>query len=100
MASEEVKQQVSTSSDKLGDVHKSMRAFSLSMRVLFLENNTLPSSSAAVRFEKLRDDTRNVAVAYAKGGLPLVKQCVSDIKGYFEYYIDLTKDEWWTSLQI
>ena len=96
MASEKVQQQVSISSDKLEDVRKSMRAFSLSTRALFLENKTLASSSAARRFERLRDDTRNVAVAYAKGGLPLVKQCVSDIKGYFEYYIDFTKDEWWT----
>jgi len=96
MASEEVKQQVSISSDKLEGVHKTMRAFSLSMRALFLENRTLTSSSEAAKFEKLRDDTRNDAVAYVKGGLPLVKQCVSDIKCYFEYYIDLTKDEWWT----
>jgi len=91
MASEEVKQQVSISSDKLQDVRKSMRAFSLSARALFFKDKK-------PRFEKLRDDTRNVAVAYAKGGLPLVKQCVSDIKGYFEHCIDLTKDEWWTSI--
>jgi len=96
MASEEIKQQVSTSSDKLGDVRKSIRKFSLSMRDMFVDNETLTSSSAAARFKKLRDDTRNVAVAFAKVGLPLIKQCVSDINSDLEYYIDLTKDKWWT----
>ena len=100
MEPENVKQELSISCDELQKATKSMKVFSLSTRALFLENTTLTSSSTAEMFEKLRDDTRNVAVAYAKGGLPLVKKCVSDIKGYFEYYEDLTKDEWWDNIAI
>jgi len=98
MATKEVQKKMLTLSNQLDDVPEKMRIFSLSMRSLFTENAVGTSSSTAQKFRKLRDDTRNDAVVYVTGVLPVVKQCVSDIKGYFEYYIDLTMEEWWDSI--
>ena len=98
MASEEIQQQLVTLSSQLDNVPEKMRLFSLSMRSLYSDNAVGTSSDTANRFRKLRDDTRNDAVVYVKGVLPVVKQCVSDIKGYFEYYKDLSMDEWWESI--
>lgn len=98
MASEKVQQQLVTLSSQLDNVPEKMKIFSLSMRSLFTDNAVGTSSGTAQRFRKLRDDTRNDAVVYVKGVLPVVKQCVSDIKGYFEYYQDLSIEEWWESI--
>ena len=98
MGTEEIQKQIQTLSNQLDNVPEKMRIFSLSMRSLFTDNAVGTSSSTAQRFRQLRDDTRNDAVVYVKGVLPVVKQCVSDIKGYFEYYIDLTMEEWWDSI--
>ena len=99
MASNEVQKELTSLEKQLVEAPKNMRLFSLSMRSLFTENAVGTSSNTAVRFRKLRDETRNDAVVYVKGVLPVVKQCVSDIKGYFEYYQDLTIDEWWENLR-
>ena len=69
------------------------------MRCLFVENAVGTSSDTAKRFRKLRNDTRNNTVAYVEGALPVVKQCVSDIKGYFEYYLDRSMDDWWENIE-
>ena len=71
-----------------------IRLFSLMLRRLYLETSALASSDAAQRLEELRDDTRNVEVVYHRGVLPLVQQCISDIKGYFDYCQDLAMEEW------
>ena len=94
MASQDVQDQLEVVSTQLVQIPDSMRQFSLSMRSLFVENAVGTSSDTAERFRKLRDDTRNNAVAYVEGALPVVKQCVSDIKGYFEYYLDLSMEDW------
>ena len=98
MASKEVQKQLDTLPSKIDNVPKKMKLFSLSMRILYTHNAVGRSSDIAIRFRKLRDDTRNDAVVYVKGVLPVVKQCVSGIKDYFEYYIDLSMDEWWESI--
>ena len=98
MASDEVQNALETLSKQLDSIPDNMRIFSLSIRSLYAENAVGTSSDTAVRFRKLRDDTRNQAVVYVKAVMPLVKQCVSEIKDYFEYYIDLTIDEWWASI--
>ena len=77
-----------------------MRLFSLSMRSLFTDKAVGSSSSTAGRFRELRDRTRNDAVAYLQGVLPVVKGCVADIIEYFEYYEFLSMDEWWENIHI
>ena len=94
MASKKVKKALAILEGKLEDTPKNIRLFSLSLRSLYAEKAVGTSSNAAVKFRKLRDDTRNHAVAYVQSVLPIVKKCISDIKGYFEYYQDLTIDVW------
>ena len=98
MANKEVKQQVEVVYHHLAHVPENMRIFSSSMRSLYAEFGVGTSSYTAQKFRKLRDDTRKNAVVYVKCVLPVVKQCVSDIKSYFEYYQDLSMDEWWESI--
>jgi len=98
MGSGKIQERFETVSALLDDVPETMRKFSLGMRGVFTENAVGTSSSTARRFRRLRDDTRNDAVVYVKGVLPVVKQCVSDIKSYFEYYEDLTMDDWWQNI--
>jgi len=98
MGSEKIQKDLDTVATQLDNAPTMMRIFLLSMRSLFTENAVGTSSSTAQKFQKLRDDTRNNAVVYVKGVLPVVKQCVSDIKSYFEYYEELTMDQWWQSI--
>ena len=98
MSADSIKTELDTLEYNLLEAPRNIRLFSLSLRSLFAENAVGTPTDTAVRFRKLRDDTRNDAVVYVKGVLPIVKQCVSDIKGYFEYYTDLTIEEWWESL--
>jgi len=98
MATNEVQQQVDDLIFKLEDVPQNMKAFSLSMRSLYAESAVGTTADTAKRFRALRDDIRNNAAAYVQGVLPGVKQCVSDIKNYFEYYQDLSMDEWLDSI--
>ena len=98
MGSEKVQKCLDTVSTQLDNAPEMMRIFSLSMRSLFTDNAVGTSSPTAQKFRQLRDDTRNDAVVYVRGVLPVVKQCVSDIKGYFEFYEDLTMDQWWQSI--
>lgn len=71
-----------------------MRLFSLTLRSLYVENSVGTNEEAAVKFRKLRDDTRNDAMVYLHGVLPLSTEFVSSISEYFEYYIALEYDEW------
>ena len=76
------------------DMSKSMRVFSLSMRSLYVDKAVGTSTEAARKFRKLRDDTRNDAMVYLKGILPLSTKFVASISEYFEYYEALDYDEW------
>jgi len=93
MKPEEVKDYLANVASNLIEIPDNMRQFSLCMRSLFAEYAVGTSSDTAQRFRKLRDDARKDAVVYVKGVLPIVKECVSGIKGFFEYYNDLTMDE-------
>ena len=94
MSNKEAQQQIDDLIFKLNDVPQNMRAFSQSMRSLYAESAVGTSADAAKRFRSLRDDIRKNADAYVKEVLPVVKQCVSNIKSLFEYYQDLSMDEW------
>lgn len=80
--------------EQLKSMPVDMRLFSLSMRSLYAENNVGSSSKLATKFNKLRDDTRNDAMMYLKGVLPVSTKFVASISEYFEYYDALNYDEW------
>ena len=52
------------------------------------------STEGARKFRELRDKTRNDAMVYLKGVLPLSTKLVSSISEYFEYYEALEYEEW------
>lgn len=79
---------------QITDMSMSMRMFSLSMRSLYVEKAVGSKAEAAVKFRELRDDTRNDAMVYLKGILPLSTKFVSSISEYFEYYDALEFEEW------
>lgn len=80
--------------ENLKSMSVDMRMFSLSMRSLYIEKAVGTDTDAAKKFRKLRDDTRNDAMVYLKGVLPLSTKFVASISEYFEYYEALTFDEW------
>ena len=94
MAFEEALVNIPALYNELEAAPQRLRLFSLMLRHLYIETSALASSDAAQRLEELRDETRNIEAVYHKGVLPLVQQCVSDIKNYFDYCQGLAMDEW------
>lgn len=80
--------------EQLKSMSLDMRMFSLSMRSLYVENAVGSSTAAANKFRKLRDDTKNDAMVYLKGILPLSTKFVASVSEYFEYYEALDYNEW------
>ncbi|KAJ7382628.1 hypothetical protein OS493_033684 [Desmophyllum pertusum] len=80
--------------EQLTSMSTDMRMFSLSMRSLYVQNAVGTSTEPAKKFRKLRDDTRNDAMVYLKGVLPLSTKFVASISEYFEYYEALDYNEW------
>ncbi|XP_078366365.1 uncharacterized protein LOC144650541 [Oculina patagonica] len=78
----------------LQDMPTDMRVFSLAMRSLYAQNAVGSNTTTAQKFRKLRDDTRNDAMVYLKGVLPLSTKFVASISEYFEFYEALEFDEW------
>lgn len=76
------------------DMSVDMRMFSLTMRSLYAEKAVGTNDELARRFRKLRDETRNDAMVYLKGILPISTKFVSSISEYFEYYEALDFEEW------
>lgn len=76
------------------DMPKDMRLFSLAMRSLYAQSAVGTNSTTAKKFRKLRDDTRNDAMVYLKGVLPLSTNFVASMSEYFEYYDGLEFEEW------
>ena len=64
------------------------------MRSLYVERAVGTDEEVAKEFRKLRDDTRNDAMVYIEGILPLTIEFVSSISAYFDYYDALTFNEW------
>ena len=94
--------QISQSADKevtklkeiIRDMPTDMRLFSLAMRSLYAERAVGGDSRSVEEFRKLRDATRNDAMVYLKGILPLSTNFVASISEYFEYYEALEFEEW------
>jgi len=78
----------------LKEMTVNIRMFSLTVRSLYAENAVRTNDQLAIRFRKLRDDTRNDAMVYFKGILPVSTKFVSSIREYFEYYEALEYVEW------
>jgi hypothetical protein len=71
-----------------------MHLFSLSMRSLYCEEKVSPNVEKGKEFISLRDSTRNDAVAYLRGVMPLNETCLMKLQEYFSYYECLKFDEW------
>ncbi|KAK3737714.1 hypothetical protein QZH41_000175 [Actinostola sp. cb2023] len=84
--------------DALKSLPNDMMMFSLYMRSLYVEKAVGTDSEAAQKFRQLRDDTRNDAMVYLKGVLPVSKKLVSAIDDYFDYYDGLAYEEWLENL--
>lgn len=89
------------SEDGLGTVEKQMRdlpghmrSFSVSLRSLYAENKVSTGTPEEKKFRQLRDDTRRDAMVYVNGILPVSTAVVRYIDEFFEYYLELTYDEW------
>ena len=76
------------------DMPIDMRLFSLALRSLYADNAVGGDSKSVEDFRKLRDATRNDAMVYLKGVLPLSTNFVASISEYFEYYDALEFDMW------
>lgn len=75
-----------------------MRMFSLSMRSLYAEKAVGTDEEVAKEFRKLRDDTRNDAMVYIKGILPITTEFITSISAFFDYFDALAFDEWCESI--
>nr|XP_058969701.1 uncharacterized protein LOC131796071 [Pocillopora verrucosa]XP_058969702.1 uncharacterized protein LOC131796071 [Pocillopora verrucosa] len=80
--------------EQLQSMPVDMRIFSLCMRSLYSDQAVGSDSEGARKFRELRNKTRNDAMVYLKGVLPLSTKLVSSISEYFEYYEALEYEEW------
>ena len=80
--------------EQLQNMPVDMRIFSLCMRSLYSDQALGTNSEGARKFRELRDKTRNDAMVYLKGVLPLSTKLVSSISEYFEHYEALEYEEW------
>ena len=94
-----MQRKVNSLKDNLQEMPKAMNGFSLAMRSLYAENAVGSNENAAKKFRKLRDDTRNDAMVYLRGILPLSTKFVASISEYFEYYEALDYEEWSENLK-
>ncbi|XP_033126812.1 uncharacterized protein LOC117124625 [Anneissia japonica] len=76
------------------DVPVNMRLFSLCMRSLYAEKALGESSDTAKKINKIRDDTRKDALVYVKYVLPASTELVRNLKEFFEYYENLSLEDW------
>nr|XP_054759270.1 uncharacterized protein LOC129265289 [Lytechinus pictus] len=88
------KKGLQTLEESLSEMPLNMRLFSLSMRSLYADKAVGGGSQAAVDFRKLRDNTRDDAMVYLKGVLPVATKFVSNISEFFEFYTALSCEEW------
>nr|XP_054760962.1 uncharacterized protein LOC129267259 [Lytechinus pictus] len=88
------KKGLQTLEEGLSEMPLNMRLFSLAMRSLYADKAVGGGNKAAVDFRKLRDNTRDNAMVYLKGVLPVASKFVSNISEFFEFYTALSYEEW------
>ena len=99
MATENTEKQVKKLTDDLPTLGTNMQLFSLSMRSLYAEKAVSTSVEYGKEFITLRDETRDDAIAYLKGVMPLNETCIIKLQDFFEYYECLEFDEWEDSVE-
>ena len=98
LVTQNMERELKTLDDNLRDMAKDMRLFSLTLRSLYVQNAVGTNEEPAREFRKLRDDTRNDAMVYLKGILPVSTKFVSAISEFFEYYDALNYEDWCENL--
>ena len=88
------KDEVKNLGEQLKKMAFNMRVFSLTMRSLYVDSAVGTNDALANKFRKLRDDTKNDAMVYLKGILPVSTKFVSSISEYFEFYEVLNYEDW------
>ncbi|XP_028399606.1 uncharacterized protein LOC114523007 [Dendronephthya gigantea] len=81
-------------SHHLEEMPKNMRQFTSDFRALYTDQAVGGHSEAAIKFRKIRDDTRQDAMVYLKCVLPATTNFIRSVKEYFEYYEALSYDDW------
>lgn len=94
MASDSTSSAVDTLAKDLPELSVNMRMFSLCMRSLYAEQAISSSVENGSKFIRLRDDTRNDAIVYLKGVMPLNEVMLLKLQEFFEYYESLEFEEW------
>ena len=94
MASKESEQSISLLVKNFSELGKNLRIFSLSIRSLYADKAVSASVENGAEFIRLRDETRNDAVAYLKGVMPLNETCVMKLQEFIEYYEFLSFEQW------
>jgi len=94
MADEKTQQSVEKLTADLPNLGRSMHLFSSSMRSLYCEMKVSVSVENGEEFISLRDATRNDAVAYLRGVMPLNESCLMKLQQYVSYYESLEFDDW------
>jgi len=94
MADKKTQQSVAKLAADLPGLGEKMQVFSLSMRSLYVEEKVSANIENGEEFIRLRDDTRNDAVTYMRGIMPLNEICVLKLQEYFSYYECLKFEDW------
>ena len=99
MATGDTEKQVKKLTDDLPTLGTNMELFSLSIRSLYAEKAVSTSVEYGKEFITLRDETRDDAIAYLKGVMPLNETCILKLQEFFEYYECLEFEEWEDSVE-
>ncbi|XP_028399845.1 uncharacterized protein LOC114523181 [Dendronephthya gigantea] len=89
-----IQKAVNKLSENLEELPRNMRQFSSVFRDLYADQAVGGNSDAAVKFRKIRDDTRQDAMVYLKCILPATTNFIRSVKEYFENYEALSYEEW------
>ena len=91
---QEAEKGLQTLEESLRGMPTDMRFFSLAMRALYSTQAVGGDNEVTEKLRKLRDDTRNDAMVYLKGLLPVCTKFVANLSEFFEYYVTLSFDDW------
>ena len=94
-----IKKALKKLSQHLEEMAENMRTFSSCFRTLYTDQAVHGHDEAAVKFRKIRDDTRRDAMVYLKCILPATTNFIRSVKEYFQYYEALSYEEWCEMLQ-
>ncbi|XP_028407415.1 uncharacterized protein LOC114530033 [Dendronephthya gigantea] len=76
------------------ELKENMRLFSQCFRALYSNPAVDGHSVAVVKFRKIREDTRQDAIVFLKGILPITANLMRFVQEYFDNYEALSCEEW------